>query len=77
MFYNPMFRLALLAASAMLASTLAMSTAAFAQSNADPDKPVTPPDSYRVVMENDRMRMIEVNIKAHSKIEIDSPANRE
>jgi len=50
---------------------------AFAQSAADPEKPTTPPDSYRVVMENDRMRMLEVHIKPHSKIEVDTPANRE
>ena len=73
MFFNPMFRLALLTASAVIA----ISTAAFAQPAADPDKPVTPPDSYRVVMENERMRMIEVHIRAHSKIDVDSPANRE
>src|SRR5262249_27326857 len=41
------------------------------------DKPVTPPDSYRVVMENERMRMIEIHIKPHSKVNVDSPANRE
>ena len=28
-------------------------------------------------MENDRVRMIEVHIKAHSKVNVDSPANRE
>jgi hypothetical protein len=83
MFFHPIFRLALLGASPLLASTLltgtllAMSPAAFAQSSADADKPVTPPDSYRVVMENERVRMIEINIRAHSKIEVDSPANRE
>jgi hypothetical protein len=43
----------------------------------DPEKPVTPPDSYRVVMENDRVRIIEVHIKAHSKVNVDSPAGRE
>lgn len=47
---------------------------AFAQ---DKDRPVTPPDSYRVVMENERMRMIEININPHSKINVDSPAGRE
>jgi hypothetical protein len=41
------------------------------------DKPVTPPDSYRVVMENDRVRMIEIHVKPHSKVNVDSPANRE
>jgi len=41
------------------------------------DKPVTPPDSYRVLMENERVRMIEVHIKPHSKVNVDSPANRE
>ena len=28
-------------------------------------------------MENERVRMIEVNIRAHSKIDVDSPVNRE
>ena len=50
---------------------------AFGQSAVDPEKPVTPPDSYRVVMENDRMRMLEVHIKPHSKVEVDTPPNRE
>jgi hypothetical protein len=54
-----------------------MSAVAFAQSTVDAEKPVTPPDSYRVVMENDRMRMIEIHIKAHSKVEVDTPPNRE
>ena len=45
---------------------------AFAQ-----DKPVTPPDSYRIVMENDRVRMIEIHVKPHSKVNVDSPAGRE
>jgi len=53
-------------------AVMAMSSVAFAQ-----DKPVTPPDSYRIVMENDRVRIIEVHIKAHSKVEVDSPGNRE
>lgn len=44
---------------------------------AQDDKPVTPPDSYRVVMENDRMRMIEVHVKPHSKVNVDSMPNRE
>lgn len=57
----------------LLAAALLSATAiAHAQ-----DKPVTPPDSYRVVMENDRVRMIEVNIGPHSKVNVDSPADRE
>ena len=48
-----------------------------ATAQADPEKPVTPPDSYRVVMENDRMRMIEIHIKARSKVNVDSPAGRD
>jgi hypothetical protein len=43
----------------------------------DADKPVTPPDSYRIVMENDRVRMIEIHVKARSKVNVDSPGNRE
>lgn len=50
---------------------------AAAPARAQDDKPVTPPDSYRVVMENERMRMIEIHIKPHSKVNVDSPANRE
>ena len=41
------------------------------------DKPVTPPDSYRVVMENERVRMIEVHVKPHSKVNVDSAPGRE
>jgi hypothetical protein len=66
-------RLAPLAAGALIA----MTATAFAQAPAEPDRPVTPPDSYRVVMENDRVRIIEVHIKAHSKVDVDSPANRD
>jgi hypothetical protein len=60
----------------LAAGTLAVATR-LAAAQPDPDKPVTPPDSYRVVMENDRVRMIEVHIKAHSKVNVDSPAGRE
>jgi hypothetical protein len=70
-FTSQFIRLVPLAAAAFLAAT------SLAAAQADPEKPVTPPDSYRVVMENDRMRMIEVHIKAHSKVNVDSPANRE
>src|SRR5436853_1806152 len=70
-FVTRWIRLLPLAAGTLVA---AMSLAA---AQPDPDKPVTPPDSYRVVMENDRMRMLEVHIKPHSKVEVDSPANRE
>ena len=66
-----MTRLALLAFGALLAA------GTMAPAQPDPDKPVTPPDSYRVVMENDRMRMIEIHIKARSKVNVDSPAGRE
>src|SRR3954468_13735813 len=70
-FVSQLIRLVPPAAAAFIAST------SLAAAQPDPDKPVTPPDSYRVVMENDRMRMIEVHIKAHSKVNVDSPANRE
>jgi hypothetical protein len=66
-----LIRLVPLAASTFIAAT------SLAIAQPDPDKPVTPPDSYRVVMENDRVRMIEVHIKAHSRVNVDSPANRE
>jgi len=64
-------RLTLLAFGALLAATSA------ASAQADPEKPVTPPDSYRVVMENDRMRMVEIHVKARSKVNVDSPAGRD
>lgn len=70
-FVSQLIRLVPLAAGALVAAT------SLALAQPDPEKPVTPPDSYRVVMENDRMRMIEVHIKAHSKVNVDSPANRE
>ena len=66
-----MTRLALLAFGALLAAH------SVATAQPDPDKPVTPPDSYRVVMENDRVRMIEIHIKARSKVNVESPAGRE
>src|SRR6185312_68306 len=64
----PLIRLLPLVGSAMLA----IAAPAVAQ-----DKPETPPNSYRVVMENERMRMLEVHIKPHSKVNVDSPLNRE
>lgn len=70
-------RLAPLVAGAFLTFSPVFASLAFAQTAAAPEKPATPPDSYRVVMENDRMRMLEVHIKPHSKIEVDTPANRE
>ena len=73
--YKLLLRLALLPAAAFLA--LASSAVAQTQSTADPERPVTPPDSYRVVMENERVRIIEVHIKAHSKVNVDSPAGRD
>ena len=66
-----MTRLALLAFGALLAAH------SVATAQPDPDKPVTPPDSYRVVMENDRVRMIEIHIKARSRVNVESPAGRE
>jgi len=70
-----LIRLALLPAAAFLA--FASGAVAQTQSTADPERPVTPPDSYRVVMENERVRIIEVHIKAHSKVNVDSPAGRD
>jgi hypothetical protein len=66
-----MTRLTLLAFGALLA------TYSVATAQPDPEKPVTPPDSYRVVMENDRVRMIEIHIKARSRVNVESPAGRE
>ena len=65
--FNPI-RLAPLIAGLLIGAT----SVAVAQ-----DKPVTPPDSYRVVMENDRVRMIEVHVKPHSKVNVESEAGRE
>jgi len=70
-FVSQLARLVPLTAGAFLVAT------SLAAAQADPERPVTPPDSYRVVMENDRMRMIEVHIKPHSKVLVDSPANRD
>jgi hypothetical protein len=77
-----MTRLALLGVAALFAASSACAqTAASAQppsgTTADPERPVTAPDSYRVVMENDRVRMIEVHVKPRSKVNVESPAERE
>jgi len=64
-------RLAQVIAGALIGAT------SFAAAQADPERPVTPPNSYRVVMENDRVRMIEIHVKPHSKVNVDSPAERE
>jgi quercetin dioxygenase-like cupin family protein len=75
MMHKFLIRLALLPAAAFLA--LVSSALAQTQSTADPERPVTPPDSYRIVMENERVRIIEVHIKAHSKVNVDSPPGRD
>jgi hypothetical protein len=77
-----MTRLALLGVAALLAASSASAqTAASVQppsgATADPERPVTAPDSYRVVMENDRVRMIEVHVRPRSKVNVESPAERE
>src|SRR3954469_20431919 len=59
----------------IIGALIAMTATAAAQ--ADPEKPVTPPNSYRVVMENDRVRIIEVHIKARSKVEVETPPGRD
>jgi quercetin dioxygenase-like cupin family protein len=60
-----------------LAFSIACATVAATGLAGAQDKPVTPPDSYRVVMENDRVRMIEVHVKPRSKVNVDSAPNRE
>ena len=70
-------RLALLGFAALIAATSLASAQPVSAAPADPEKPVTAPDSYRVVMENDRVRMIEIHIKPHSKVNVDSPVERE
>jgi hypothetical protein len=73
-----MTRLALLGLAAWAAATLvAAAQPVTTASQSDPDRPVTPPDSYRVVMENDRVRMIEIHVKPRSKVNVDSPPDRE
>jgi hypothetical protein len=64
-------RIAPLMVSALIGAT------SFAAAQADPERPVTPPDSYRIVMENERVRMIEIHVKPHSKVNVDSPVERE
>ena len=41
------------------------------------DKPVTPDNGFRVLMENDRVKMIEFHIKPRAKVNVEAPANRE
>jgi quercetin dioxygenase-like cupin family protein len=72
------FLLALLALAAASAPAAAQ-TAPPAQSPiAEPsEKPVTPPNGTRVLMENDRVRMIEFHIKPRAKLNVEAPPNRE
>jgi quercetin dioxygenase-like cupin family protein len=72
------FSLALLALAAASAPAAAQ-TAPPAQSPiAEPsEKPVTPPNGTRVLMENDRVRMIEFHIKPRAKLNVEAPPNRE
>jgi hypothetical protein len=70
-------RLVMLGFAALLMATSFAAAQGVSAADADPEKPVTPPDSYRVVMENDRVRIIEVHIKARSKVNVDSPLGRE
>lgn len=72
-----MTRLALLGFAALLAATSVTAAQPVSAAQSDPDRPVTPPDSYRVVMENDRVRMIEIHVKPRSKVNVDSPGDRE
>src|SRR4051812_50128637 len=60
-----------------LAAAALVSANSFAAAQADPERPVTPPDSYRIVMENERVRMIEIHVKPHSKVKVESPPERE
>jgi hypothetical protein len=41
------------------------------------EKPVTPPNGTRVLMENDRVRMIEFHIRPRAKLNVEAPADRE
>ncbi len=68
---SKLIRLVPLVAGVLIAAT------SLAAAQADPERPVTPPDSYRVVMENDRVRMIEIHVKPRSKVNVDSPPERE
>jgi beta-alanine degradation protein BauB len=60
-----------------LISVALVAVTSLAAAQPDPEKPVTPPDSYRVVMENERVRMIEIHVKPHSKVNVDSPPGRD
>lgn len=65
------------ACKSLLVAVALIAGPSFAVAQPDPQKPVTPPDSYRIVMENERVRMIEVHVKPHSKVNVDSPAGRD
>jgi hypothetical protein len=58
----------------LLVTTLAAAQPAPVVAN---DKPVTLPNATRILMENDRVRMIEFHIKPRSKLNVEAPPNRE
>jgi hypothetical protein len=71
--------LTLLGATALAAAQSPAQSPPAAQSpTAEPsEKPVTPPNGTRVLMENDRVRMIEFHIRPRAKLNVEAPANRE
>jgi hypothetical protein len=64
----------LLAVLMLVAATL---TAAAQQAAPASERPVTAPDSTRIVMENERVRIIEFHVRARSKVNVEAPAGRE
>jgi len=71
------FSLALLALTAAAVPAAAQAPAAPSPTAEPSEKPVTPPNGIRVLMENDRVRMIEFHIRPRAKVNVEAPANRE
>ena len=73
----PLAALAFLGLTAQALAQTAPAPAPAPAPAAPSEKPVTPPNSFRVLMENERIRMIELNINPHSKVNVESTVGRE
>ena len=73
-----MLALALPALAAAVSPVAAQTPPVAASPTVEPsEKPVTPPNGMRVLMENDRVRMIEFHIKPRARMNVEAPPNRE
>lgn len=72
--WSEMIRFSLVAIMLLAATAIAAAQTAPAPAS---ERPVTAPDSTRVVMENERVRIVEFHVRARSKVNVEAPGGRE